>query len=548
GWIAAQEHHAPLFNAMMILVAWVVGATWLFMHLLVFFGVKRNRLPLAISLAGLCVAASVNALYSLQSMYWFSASLRYTFPLAIFTLYLALMIAAVKRPRSNAQVALSALSGAAICFFSAGFAEIHLVFQLAFLSLLLAILFVFKVGQLRWKLLAVFGAGWLGTLASLALQWTAPGVAVRMAVKFQYEWFEPVRHLPDLAGITLDYMYQFVLQPEIIVSFMLLFAVGMVLSLSNKVAALPVKNAGWPKLDAEGKLPYVAGLLVQLVFLPFIWTHSSNDKDFFGRFSLAFMSVVVMNIMFIAGFLLLTWRYRQAKVFLQKEPGRLRAFVLFILFCAIVMLAVPKLRLMHKTAEYFLLFTALSFLVTAWWEWTSALTDPVNKRLSFLAVGTTVGALLIFAAIIAVGQFFVGQLELRNLSSASSLLVLQGLVWGFVISRSGGQRSDAWRIGLQVLCAATIVAVYASIVIGQIRLIPNYRTFAREWDERHALLLDLKSTGQKHVEVPSAAFDLDTFLLLREIVADNGYRGPDEMGQRALGYYGLESITLAEGG
>ena len=391
----------------------------------------------------------------------------------------------------------------------------------------------------------LIGGAWLGTVASLVVQWTAPGLSIRTELKLQYEWFEPIRDLPNLASITLNYMYQLALNPDTIVSFLLLFAIGMYLSLSNKVTALPTNIVGWHK-PGGGKLLYLAALIVQLVFVPVIWTHSSNDGTFFGRFSQTYMLVVIINVVLIAGFLLLIWRYRQLRAFLQTESTRWRSYVLAMGLCALTMLAAPRIRDIHLRAEYFLLFTAVSFLAVAWWEWASNLSDPVDKRLCLLAAASTVATMLIFAAGVSVGQFFIGQLELRSLSFVSFLLVLQGLVWGFAIGQSIRLLGKTGRKRLQFICAAVFVVAYASIVIGQIRLIPDFARFASEWDERHALLLDLKSRGQTQVELPRRAFALEAFLFEGRIEA---YTGKDDpMDEAMLNYYGFEAITVAESG
>ena len=177
--------------------------------------------------------------YTPQSFYWFSSSARYTFPLALFTVYLALMLNAMRGRRSIARLALSALGGAFICFTSAGFSETYLVFQLAFISFLLVILFVFTTGALRWKVLALIGGGWLGTMASLAVQWTAPGRSIRAEALWLFPQFQQIRNLHDLGTHALYDTYHMVVNQETVVSFMLLFAVGMFVSLIVKPTSLP---------------------------------------------------------------------------------------------------------------------------------------------------------------------------------------------------------------------------------------------------------------------------------------------------------------------
>ena len=548
--LARHDTLVPSLTPVAIIAIWCLGLSWLATHWLAFAQVKRHRRALSVSLGAICAAASIHAFYTPQSLYWFSASVRYTLPLALFTLYIALMVAAAKHLRSMPSLALMALPSGVICFIIAGFSEMYLVFQLAALSLLLALASRFATDVLRRKIMLLFGGGWLGALASLGLQATSPGLAIRTDVKLQYEWFRPVRDLPELAGVTLDYMVDLTLQPEVMLSFLLLFAAGMLLSQYHRLSSPPGPadarhQPGWDYL------PYLAGLIVQLIFLPVIWSHSSDQARFFGRFSLTFMPVVIANVALILGFLLMIRRSKQLRATLLGKPNRLTAFVLILVMGALAMLAAPRLVAMHVRAQYFLLFTALSLLVLAWWQWTGALTSPLDRRLSWMAAASTLAALLIFAAIVAAGQFSVGQLELRSLSPVSFLLVIQGLVWGFAIGQGIGQISALLRRRIMAVCVVTFLLAYLIIVAGSIRLIPDFVRFAAEWDERHARLLELKDGGETHIEISPRAFDLDRFLLHGVIEAE---AGPPEAGADyadpfnlpLLIYYGFESITLTD--
>ena len=152
---------------------------------------------------------------------------------------------------------------------------------------------------------------------------------------------------------------------------------------------------------------------------------------------------------------------------------------------------------------------------------------------------------MIVAALVTVPRWFVGVGAARHWSSAAYLLVSQGLVWGFTIGQSIRRSGESGRrriAHLKPAIAVVFVIAYASIVMGQLRLMPDFVVFAREWDERHALLQDLKKSGQKNIEIPPRAFDLDGFLLGGAIVADTGYTDAGLL----LEYYGFDSITLTD--
>ena len=543
GLLGPFDRVVPSAFPTIIIVIWILGLTWLISQLLFLLKVKQHRLALAVSVAALTVAASINAFHTPQSFYWYAASLPYTLPLALFCVYLALMLETVRRARPIAWLAPPALGSAMICFVIAGFSELYLVFQLAFMSLFLAIMFAFTTGKLRWKVVALIGSGWFGTIASLAVQWTSPGRSLRAEVIWQYPQFQPIRHLPDLVGLGLRDLYNLAMDQETIIGFMLLFAIGMLASQWAKPRLLPTVFSGGASIG-NGRLPYLAGLALQLGFFPVIWAHRSDNPLFFGRFSLTFMTVVMMNIALIAGFLLTVWRFRQVSAFLRRHQRRLPAYVLIVTLIGLTLLAAPQLREIHMNAVIFLFVSALSLLALAWWEWTSAMTDRVEKTFRLFPLASTGVALLSVAALIIVPRYFVGIGALRHWSAAAFVLVTQGLVWGVVVGQSLRRLGENAQERLRRASAVIFVIAYAIIVIGQIRLIPDFAQFAREWDQRHALLLELKESGQTQVSIPRRAFDLDIFLLHGEIVSETR----KDFSGALLHYYGFESITVAESG
>ena len=98
----------------------------------------------------------------------------------------------------------------------------------------------------------------------------------------------------------------------------------------------------------------------------------------------------------------------------------------------------------------------------------------------------------------------------------------------------------AWRASLSAACALALVIVYGSIAISQVSDLPDFMTYAREWDERHELLLALSAAGEHDVVIPPASFDLAAFISTGDIVADKAYISD----QHLRAYYGLDSITI----
>ena len=210
------------------------------------------------------------------------------------------------------------------------------------------------------------------------------------------------------------------------------------------------------------------------------------------------------------------------------------------------LLALPRLRDIDITALITLIFSALCLLALAWREWAEGKGDGAQIEFSGLAIVCTAVALLSVGALITVPRMFVGVGDPRHWSAASYLFVCLGLIWGVAIGQSARKLGDAWRAGLQAACGLVVAFVYASIVMSQIAALPDLMTYAREWDERHELLLELSAAGERNVVIPPREFDLVDYALRGEKLADTF--DTSFYDRKVLEYYDMDSITLEAGG
>lgn len=418
----------------------------------------------------------------------------------------------------------------------------YLTFHLALMSLLLATLMLVVRGEMRRIVFALVGAGWLGTVAGFAVQWTSPGRPIRTEDLWTYPQFQPVRQATDLVSLGLRDLYYLALNPNTVLCFLLLFAVGLLVSLYAKPLAAP-NVFSCRRLQIRGATIYGACLICQLLFVPALWTHKSDSAQFLGRFSASYMFVIAANLALLAGLLLVIWRYRQIKMFLGNRSRLLSASILIVTLTGLTLLAAPQARSMYITAQNLLFVSALSLLVISWWEWTAANKSLHMNWLRPLPLLYTAAALLVVFAVISVPRYFVAVGALRQWSSVAFMFATTGLVCGYCVGRGFSRHDDSIRARVRLASGVVLVIAYASIVIGQIRLLPDFAAFAREWDERHALLLEFKDKGQTHVEIPPRAFDLKAFLFTPAIVPDDGFDKFD-LRHSLLEFCGLESITL----
>ena len=140
--------------------------------------------------------------------------------------------------------------------------------------------------------LTLIVAGLAATAASFLIQITAPGVALRSA---QISPTESVskRALPDLLRYSAEALYVIAGQETIFAGFILLFGFGLFAALLLHVAprAAPLRR------PAELlRAPLFCGFVVQLLSLPLLWMHTSDQPSVLGRFSYAYATVVALNL------------------------------------------------------------------------------------------------------------------------------------------------------------------------------------------------------------------------------------------------------------
>ncbi len=543
GLLASLDAALPSIFAVFAVGLWLLGAAWLLWQVLELLGVKRHRLALAISVAGLLIAASMNAFYSSQSLYWYAANMAYTLPTALLCWTMSLLLAASRRIQMGGSLLAWAGASAVCGFIWAGFSEAQLIFQLAFLPLLLLAAFAVTGGELRRNATALIGAGCLGTLGSLAVQWTSPGRLVRTALTLEYPQFQPIRDPLTLMRHALADIYQLAIAPETVLGFVLLLAMGWLGGRAIQSTRLPL-GAGSRAHVAASRLPYLVALIVQALFAPLLWTHASDVAQVFGRYSYAFALVVAINVAMLVLSCLLLWHYGHLRAFLRRSRRRSDSLAGLAALLALMMMAAPQLRSMHVSASNFLFATALSWLFVAWLEWTAQRDEAAARHLSLLAFSSALIALLSTAALITVPRMFVGIGDPRHWTSPALLLTAQGLIWGVTLGYGAGRLGKRGEARLKLACLAAAGLVYGSIILSQSRDAPNLATYAREWDERHSLLTELRAQGQRDVLIPPREFDLAAFILRGEIgddATDGGFYH-----RVVLDYYDLASITLLD--
>ena len=501
GILAPLGTAVPPFFALVIIVTAVVAYGWQINTVLAWLTIRVLRIPIIIALSSLAAAAAINGFYAGHAFYWFTAACEYTWPGAMLMFGIALATEAARRLRGKLPHLLLALATALYAFINAGFSEMFVVLQLAAVALIAVYVIVFLSypKRKRYGILAV--AACLGTIASLLLQVSAPGFAIRSSQTTNLNYLVlPVRELTALVGRTLDLTMLYAGNQKNFAGFMLVAFAGMFLAM---IASKPIPaNSRALRLPAVNA-PLAFALIVQLLFLPFLWTQRSDSIEVMGRFSYAFAVVVGINLLAILVFLALLWRRRLGQ-WLERRDG-------LLIYCNCVLLAVcllftmTQVRSVHHSASSYLFFTTASLLIMLACHLTQISAEPRLTKLFLLTVYVTASAVIILAVMLAVKMYGVGFVIKRTLASVSYALIMAGMLNGITIGAlmhrgfciAGAKPS--WMRRTSLLCLLVAITIAVGIVIGQGKRIGYVNEYVRTWESQHQEIVRLRDEGDPAV-------------------------------------------------
>ena len=542
GLAAPLDTLLPRITPTLIIVLWLVGLSWLVFQGLTYLKVDRSRLPLSVAAAALTVAASINSFYSPQSLYWYAASTHHTLPLAVLAIYFPLALWLARRQRRDSWSLLGIIAGAALCFITAGSSEIFAAFQAAFFTFCLLALFALPPARRRPYAL-VFGMGWLATLAGLVIQLNVPGPALRAAYISQ-TYGQIDRSISVLIYETVARSVSYISHPQAIAGFVMLMAVGLLVMLVKYKPHSASKAAPSVKFALP---PLWLGLIFQLLWMPLLWLQISDSPQWLGRFSSRYMVVVILNVLFILGFMVLLWQRKRVYAQLQRR-GRGRLIIGHIiglaLIFALLFLSAQVNRSIDRRSAAYLLMSLLTFLIVLTWHLLYMVPSAAARRFGWLALCSYSIGWACIAVVVFVSMYGAGHVQPRALAAGAYLLVAPGLLWGAWIgvllkhdllsSRSGQTGAKLLKLG----CLVIVLVGAVGIVLGQAALLPKFQLYAGEWDARHQEIITLRDSGQDHIETTPLTWNLADYAAittLTDLTADSAPR-----------YYEVKSITVTD--
>ena len=540
--IAPLDTLAPRVMPAIITALWLAGSCWLVWQGLARLGVNRSRRALATAIAAFIVTASINAFHSPQSFYWYASSIRYTLPLALLVIYLALTF------RRGKTSLLGIIAGGLLCFISAGFSEVFVTFQSVFLTICLLMSLAFLRNGARRRYALAFGVGWLATLAGLVIQLSAPGTARRAARLYERSGLGPLDwDMASLASKTLNWTVDYIGEPQVFLGFILLMAVGLLVMLIQYKPQTTLKT-GKP---VELALPSLwLGLILQLLYAVAVAVHASFHWRHLRHFRREYMAIAILHIVLLLGFMILFWWRKRVNAQLQKrDPGLLAVCSVIVFVFAFVLLfalTYAKASLHPHPPDNprpdYLLMSFLVFMGVMLWWLSAALSSAVARKYGLLAVCLHSIGLICMTVVVFTALLGRRHVDFRILSANAWLLALPGLVWGVFFGGllkhypPASRFGQAWVKLLKPACLVVVLPVALGIVLGQAALMPNFQRYADEWDARYQGIITERDSGQKAVEILPLTWELGDYLGITDFLGTKNSCPAD--------YFDVDSIVM----
>ena len=549
GIIAPLDVLAPRVLPAIITALWLVGSYWLIFQVLAHLKIDHWRRTLSITLAAFIVTASVHALHSTQSIYFYSGSARHTLPTALLTIYLALAYWTMRRAGKR-RFYWGIIAGGLLCFISAGGSEVFVTFQTVFLTLCLLMNRAFLRNGVRRAGMLVFGVGWLTTLAGLVIQLSSPGAAVRSARLYARSGLGPLDwDMASLASKTLNWTVDYIGYPQIFLGFILLVAVGLLVMLTQYKPPPGLKTS-----TVELARPSLwLGLILQLFYALALGAHFLFHGRNLRHFIREYMAIALLHIVLLLIFRILFRRREQINAYLRKGgPGLLSvcSIIAFALaFVLLFALTYAKESLHPHPPDNprpdYLLMSFLVFMGLMLWWLSSALSSAVARQYGLLVFCLHGMGLICMTAIVFAALFGRRHVDLRILSANAWLLTLPGLAWGLFFGwllkhhLPASRFGQAWGKLFKSGSLAVALTITAGIALGQAALIPDFQRYADEWDARYQEIIAKRDSGEKAIETAPLNWDLVDYLELIDFL------GPENH-ECVAAYFDADSVVVTD--
>ena len=487
---------------LVLILAMLLGYGWLSNKILSPNITGAHRRLSAVALASLMAAATVNAYYDFEVFFWYTAAAEYSFPAALLLIGMVLSVETAQRLRGRFQHGAAAAAVVVLSFLNAGFSEAYMGFQLSFVALIAVSVFILYRGTKRETYIILALAACLGTFASMPVQLSSPGVAFRTSLSQNFDYpIAPVRDFPHLLSDTTDLLMNHLGDESVFAGFVLTASAGLFVTLT---AGHFQRDYSKLRHVAIARSPIALALIVQLFFIPVLWSHQSDNVEFLGRFSYSFMSVVSINFCAILG-LLAMLRWCDLLEAALNRKNSLMIYCSGILLTVCILFFLTQIRSVHHKAAFYLFVTAVATLLMLAGQLTLAVGEPRLNDLLLLTVFLSVSTAVTMAALIAATQFSVGYLLVRIITSPIFLLMCAGVCCGVALGTliqrccSLTSSSELWLQWMRLLLLLLIITIVLGLMLGQANRLSGIRMRADVWDASSAEIFKMRLEGDPTV-------------------------------------------------
>ena len=469
----------------------------------------------AVTVAALIITFTINAFFSPQSLYFYSASLRHTLPIAGLTAYFALLSLLYRQRDAATSAALMLVAaGGVICFMNAGLGETFALFQLLCIGFacFACIFFVDRATNRNCRLFLAVGL--LATIASMIVILTAPGAAIRKGVLDEIT-SQQNRDFFALATMTLETAFLYLRDPELVKGFIAVVSLGLVLTLGAQRPA----TADDPLRPGVGlaRGPLLLMLAHQLLCLLLLLGQVSDDPRVLGRYSAGYSVVLLANLGLIFSIALLALLRSRASQFPAGHRGRSTRLGAPCLLAILMVSALTLIRGVDWRVSTYLYLTLLALLISLTWQWSYSLPRMVARRAWIAIFASSAVAVLTTLLILFFALYASGSVWPRILSFVPYVTMLAGLIWALALGHTiaclrGPSRDAASSNGLRLGLIFVVLIIGASVLLDHARLIPSFQQYSAEWSAREQEIIADRERGQRTISVAPLSFDLEYYV------------------------------------
>jgi hypothetical protein len=539
-FLAPLEELMPSIMPIILIMTWLVMLIWLFYQLCTLLNIE-SRGMISVVLGCLTLFVTINGFHSMQAFYWYTAMVEYTFPLPLLTGMFAAIVYATLTIHKPIWVGLTAVVIFVVSFLIGGFAESNVAFQVTLSVLMVGFVVFFLAHVYKRNLVLLLTASGLGAILSLIVQLVSPGLSQRFATELSRTNRAPFS-LFNLIQDTLSATLKYTSDRYILGGFAVILIITIV---TVFLFYRPQFTASAEKPLKLPMIPTISWVILQLLYVPFLWTHMSDSPQILERFSYLYFAVIILNILFILLGLSLIILHRRINQWIENNPKHLILTYLVISLFWGMLLGVTQVARLDERVIQFIVYSLLSLLVLFILHLATAFTDPAIKRFAYSSVILGLFVLILSASVLSTSIFGTGVVVERILPAISFIMPLFAIVCGFVLSVLIKLLIIEDRLPMIALApyVMTAYALGVAIIIGgsvisYMQLSPNLKTYADGWQDRHDYILEQRDLGHTSIEVTPLSFHLEDIIKVVTLAQDPANRCSEQ-------YYGVQSIEVS---